>query len=189
VSVGGDGAVGTTEGDPHGDDLRRPPLSVWAWVAVALGWALMVWAVIGMVGDQSGAQLRSWAVWLVGVAIVNDVVLVPLAVAVGMGLSRLTPSWRRPLRWALVTIGTVALATWPVVARYGADPRNDSVLPLPGARNLSFVALGIVVVAFGAVWFLRRADGASERTTIDAGGSPDRTGPTVNDVRTEETRG
>jgi len=129
---------------------------VW-WLVVAAGWALMVWAIIGLVGEQTGGQVRSWVVWLVAVAVLDDVVLVPFAVLIGVGLSRFGPSIRRPARWAAATIGVVALATLPIVARFGASSDNDSLLPLPAGRNLVLIAVAIVVVAAGATVALSRS--------------------------------
>jgi len=87
-------------------------------------------------------------------------VVLPLVLGIGWLLGRLLPgSWRLPARVALVVGATIALATFPVVMRYGLRPDNPSVLPLAAGRNL-LVLLGLLAtaaVAAGGVTAIRNA--------------------------------
>ena len=127
-----------------------------AWVVIIAGWSLIGWVVAGVLRDADATHPGSWATWVIGAALIHDLVVLPLVLLVGLGLSTLLrPPWRGPLRAALTVVALIAVATWPTVARFGARADNSSILPLAAGRNL--VVLGAVVLAVAAVVGLVRA--------------------------------
>lgn len=142
----------TTPLDARHGDVDRP--GALAWSAIALGWALVIGAVVGALGDGRLRGVGSWVRWLLGAALVHDLVVLPAVVAVGWALSRFVPpAWRTPVRIA-ATVGAIVTATvWPIARRWGARDDNPSILPLPVGRNLLvlLIVLAVAAVAAGAV--------------------------------------
>lgn len=132
-------------------DPRPGPL---AWVAIVAGWGVIAFGVLGAVGDERLGDVGSWALWLLGGAVVHDAMVLPAVLAVGALLAwALPPPWRTPLRWALVVAATVTLTVWPIARRWGARADNPSILPVDVARNLALIVTALLVVgaAAGAV--------------------------------------
>lgn len=148
-----------TTPDPVSDHPRPGPF---AWTVIVAGWIVMAVAVRGAVRDDRLGGIETWAPWIVGAALVHDLVVLPLVVAVGWVLARLVPlPWRVPLRTALVVAAVVSLAVWPIAQRWGARADNPSILPLPVARNLAVLCAALVLAALGVgavrAWRDRRA--------------------------------
>lgn len=138
-----DTSVDTSPGDTA--DLRPGPV---AWLVIALGWSVMVVAVLGAWGDDALRGIGSWVRWIVGAALVHDLLLLPVVLIAGWVLTRLVPRpWRVPLRTALLVGGITALAVWPTARRWGARDDNPSILPLPVARNLAILVAVLLVAA------------------------------------------
>jgi hypothetical protein len=149
------------------EDERLGPV---AWVAVVGGWVVMVVAVSGAIGDEALRSSASWARWLVGVAVVHDMAVLPAVLGVGWLLGRWLPvAFRVPVRTALVVGALVTLAVWPTARRWGARPDNPSILPLPVAENLrimwAVLAVGAMGVGVLATVRRRRAPRPQEETT------------------------
>ncbi len=126
------------------DDGRPGPM---AWCTISVGCGVIGWALAGVIREADRTHPGSWATWVIGAALVHDLVVLPIVLLVGLALSTfLHRGWRGPARAALVIVAIVAAATWPTVARYGARADNPSVLPLDAARHLAVIAVG----AFGA---------------------------------------
>lgn len=129
-------------------DLRPGPF---AWAVIALGWVVMVVAVAGAWGDDALRGIGSWVRWIIGAALVHDLLLLPVVLAAGWLLTRVVPRpWRVPLRTALLVGGITALAVWPTARRWGARDDNPSILPLPVARNLAILVVVLLVIALVA---------------------------------------
>lgn len=125
-------------------DLRPGPF---AWCAILLGWAVMVVAVLGASNDGKLGGFTSWATWLVGAALVHDLLVLPIVLATGWLLTRLLPRpWRTPLRIALVVAAVTALTVWPIARRWGARDDNPSILPLPVMRNLAILVAVVLLI-------------------------------------------
>jgi hypothetical protein len=140
--------VSTTDAiDEAGGDERPGPF---AWVVIGLGWAVMAVAVAGAIGDERLRGLGSWAAWVVGAALVHDLVVLPAVLCVGWLLTRWLPvPWRVPMRTALVVAAVLTATVWPIARRWGARPDNPSIVPLPVARNLGWIVVALLVTAFG----------------------------------------
>lgn len=129
------------------EDERLGPL---AWVAVAVGWVVMVVAVLGAFGDEALRGSASWVRWLVGAAVVHDAFVLPAVLGVGWLLGRWLPvAFRVPVRTALVVGAVVTVAVWPIARRWGARADNPSIVPLPVDRNLRIMWLVLASAAFG----------------------------------------
>jgi hypothetical protein len=129
---------------PH----RPGPL---AWLVIAAGWVVIGVVVAGVLREADATHPSSWATWVIGAALVHDLVVLPLVLLVGLGLGQLLrPAWRGPVRAALVIGAVLALATWPTVRRFGARADNPTVLPLAAGRNLVAIVVALAVVAIVA---------------------------------------
>ena len=154
-----------SSGEVAGDE--RPGMV--AWSAIVGGWVVMAVAVAGAFGDERLRGIGSWVTWLVGAALVHDLVVLPVVVAVGWLLTRAVPlPWRVPLRTALVVSVVLTATVWPIARRWGARADNPSIVPLPVARNLAWIVAALFLAALGvgavAAWRARAGATTAERT-------------------------
>jgi hypothetical protein len=122
-------------------------------VGLVLGLPLVAYGGRGVLVDGARTHPAELARWVVGAALVNDLVLVPLVLAGGWAARRFTPArlWP-PVRAGLVTTAVLTLVAWPFVRGYGQDPANPSLLPRDYGAGLA-AATGVVWVAVAA-WAL-----------------------------------
>jgi hypothetical protein len=108
------------------------------WVATAIGWAVMAGAVIGAFGDRRDAQPTVLARWLLGSAVLHDLLWLPIVAVVGVVLARVGRGGRvpGPVRWAVATSAVLVLIAWPFVRGYGRNRGNPSLLPRNYAHGL-----------------------------------------------------
>ena len=110
------------------------------WVTTAIGWSVMAGAVIGAFSDRRDAQPTELARWLVGSALLHDLLWLPIVAVVGAVLARAGRGGRVPaaVRWAIATSAVLVLIAWPFVRGYGRNRGNPSLLPhlRPRARRL-----------------------------------------------------
>lgn len=126
-------------------------------VGLAVGLPVIAFGVRGALVDGSRTHPGELARWIVGAAVVNDLVLVPVVLAAGWLGRRLVPRDLWPsVRAGLVTTGVLALVAWPFVRGYGADPRNPSLLPRSYGAGLA-AAIAVVWVVVAALSLARRA--------------------------------
>ncbi|MGI4894460.1 MAG: hypothetical protein ACRYF3_05030 [Janthinobacterium lividum] len=129
----------------------------------AVGWG--VWSVW-----NSFLRKEWWPIvrWAVGGIIVHDVILAPVALAVGfLVLPRVPRHWRDPLRGAVLAVATFAVLTIPLLV--SPSPRyNPTVVPTSAGVSVA-VALGVpiagavITITIGSLLRRRRAradDGA-----------------------------
>jgi hypothetical protein len=123
------------------------PSGAWFWGALALGWVVLAYGIWGVFADAGRTSPLQLAGYVVGFAVVHDVVVVPIAVAAGWLAARWLPEVSRgPLCGALALSALVIVFAYPLVRRLGARPTNSSALPLDYSRNLA--------VVLGAVWLV-----------------------------------
>lgn len=128
-------------------------------VGLAVGVPVMAYGVRGVFVDAARTHPAELARWVVGAAIVHDLVLVPAVLAVGWLGRRLVPPAHWPLvRAGLLTTGVLALVGWPFVRGYGATPRNPSLLPRDYGAGLAaaIAAVWLAVAVLAVVAALRR---------------------------------
>jgi hypothetical protein len=123
------------------------------WTGLAVGGAVGLFGLAGLLRDATKTMPLVWLRWLVGLVLVHDLVLVPLVLLAGRRLRDRAPeAWRWPLRLGLVTSGALVLASVPVLVGVGrrTQPDNASVLPgnypLALAGVLSVVWLGVLAL-------------------------------------------
>jgi hypothetical protein len=122
-------------------------------VGLALGLPLMAYAVRGAFVDERLTHPAELARWIVGLAIVHDLVLVPLVLALGAAVHRLVPPRARPpIRAALLTTATLTAVAWPFLRGYGRNPTVPSLLP----RNYTTGLLAALTLTWllCAAWLL-----------------------------------
>jgi len=135
-------------------DARPGPL---AWVVIVAGWSLMGWVLAGVLREADRTHPGSWVTWVVGAALVHDLVVLPVVLLVGFGFSAaVTSTTRGPLRAAVTVVVIVGLVSWPTVARFGARSDNPSILPIPAGRNLAILSGAMIVAAFVIAWIRAR---------------------------------
>ena len=134
-------------------------------VLVAVGVAVMGFAVVGALTDD-GFDPVGVVVFLGGVVIAHDLVLMPLVLVAGALIGRFVPvAARSAVRVAALCGLALAVVGLPLVAGFGRVAGDPSVLPRPYGRGLllalvlvwSAAAATVVVRAVGR----RRAMGRS----------------------------
>jgi len=130
------------------------------WITTGVGWAIIAGAVVGAVADRRDAQPLELARWVIGAAIVHDLVWLPLVALAGVALSRVARGrLPRALAWAVATSAVLVVVAWPFVRGYGRQRGNPSLLPRNYALGVAAYLVAIWVVALGIVGFgaLRRS--------------------------------
>ncbi len=122
---------------------------------MAVGWAVLAVGALGAFGRiEHYAGPIPWpalARWGIGLALVHDLVLAPIACLVGLAVGRLLP-WpaKGPVAAGLFVSATVTAVAWPALRGYGRLPGNPSALPGNYARGLATVLIAMwVAVAVG----------------------------------------
>lgn len=127
------------------------------WLALVAGWALIGVGVAGALADPDLPRPAELARWLVGAALVHDLLVAPVVVLVGLAVARLVPpTVRGTVEGGLVVSAVVVLFAVPLVRGYGVRPDNPTV----HYRDDYGVAL-LAVVAF--VWAVTAAVAAGQR--------------------------
>lgn len=138
------------------------PLAGWRWwTGLAVGGAVGLFGLAGLLADAARTMPLVWLRWLVGLLLVHDLVLAPLVQVAGRRLRDRAPeAWRWLLQLGLVTSGVLVLASVPLLAGVGrrAQPGNASVLPGDYPRALAGVlaVVWLAVLALGVVARRRR---------------------------------
>jgi hypothetical protein len=147
------------------------------WTTTVLGWIIIAGAVVGAFSDRRDAQPFQLVRWVIGGALIHDLLWLPLVALGGVALTRATRSRLPPVvAWALATSVVLILVAWPFVRGYGLQPGNPSLLPRNYAAGLAvyLVVIWLVVLGFMAVGALRRA--AARRSLRPTGSPPDELG-------------
>ena len=126
-----------TPGRPH----RR---GAGFWVSAAVGWTVIAVALEGILSNRIDTRPASLARFVVGGALLHDLVVAPLVLVLAAVVVKLVPGRARPIvQAALVVTAAVALFSFPLVRGYGLAARNPTSLPHNYALNLA-VVLGVV---------------------------------------------
>jgi hypothetical protein len=134
------------------------PLSGWRWwTGLAVGGAVGLVGLAGLLRDAAKTMPPVWLGWLAGLLLVHDFVLAPLVHVAGRRLRDRAPeAWRWPLQVGLVTSAVLVIASVPVLYGVGraTQPGNASVLPghypLALAGVLVLVWLGVLALGVSA---------------------------------------
>lgn len=122
------------------------------WVSAALGWAVVAWGVRGILLNSLDTRPSNLARFVVGGALLHDLLVAPVVVLAGVLLTRAVPGRARAVvQGALAISAIVALFAYPLVRAYGLATNNPTSLPHNYAANL-LVVLGVVwAVAAGLI--------------------------------------
>ena len=125
------------------------------WITAAAGWAVIGWGVYGIVSNSVDTRPANLVKFVVGGALLHDLVVAPLAIVAGVLVARAVPSRvRAPVQAALAVTAIVALFAWPLVRAYGLAANNPTSLPHNYGQNL-LVVLGVVWAVAAGVVILR----------------------------------
>lgn len=106
---------------------------------------------------QRNVEIRPavWIRWWVAAALVHDLIVAPLVIAVGWLVVRFAPrALKAPLQAALLLSAVLVAVSWPALRGYGRVASNPTYLPRDYANGL---VLSLAVVWAGcAVWALSR---------------------------------
>jgi hypothetical protein len=144
--------VSARAGASHGTS-RYGPLF---WCSLVAGWALIgvgVWLVLSKPGATHPVSLGAW---IVGLALVHDLVVAPASLAVARGVHATVPAIARGLvLGALLVSATITAYALPLIYRR-ANPVAvvPSLLPRDTLAWL-LVVLAVVWVVAGAILLLR----------------------------------
>lgn len=132
------------------------------WVTLVVGWGVMAYALRGVFVDDHFTHPDDLAKWLVGSALVHDLVVAPAVLVVGWVVHRWVPAQvRGPVQLGLFASGVMALFAYPFVRGYGDVPSNPSALPRDYTEGLLLVlatiwaAVAVAIAAAGARRWLR----------------------------------
>ena len=125
------------------------------WISAAVGWAIIAWGVIGIFANSLDTRPANLARFVVGGALIHDLLVAPVAILAGVLLTRAVPGRARaPVQAALAISAVVALFAYPLVRGYGLAANNPTSLPHNYGLNL-LIILGVVWAAAGAAAVLR----------------------------------
>lgn len=128
------------------------------WISAAVGWAVIGWGVYGIFSNSLDTRPANLATFVVGGALLHDLLVAPVLILVGVLIARAVPARvRGPVQAALVVSGIVALFSWPLVRAYGLAANNPTSLPHNYGLNL-LIVLGVVWAVAGAAILLKFRD-------------------------------
>jgi len=134
------------------DDHRAGPLF---WIAAAIGWAVIAWGLRGIFQHSLDTRPANLARFVVGGALLHDLLIAPLLIGAGVLLARVVPGRARAVvQGALAISGIVALFSYPLVRGFGLAANNPTSLPHNYAAGL-LVVLGIVWAVAAAIAVVR----------------------------------
>jgi hypothetical protein len=115
------------------------------WVLASIGWTVMAFGIVGALANENRSAPTETAAWILGMALIHDLVLAPAVFAAGIGMRRaLPPRVRAAIQGALIATGVLVIYSFPLLRGYGRRPSNPTVQP-------NNYALGFAVVV-AVVW-------------------------------------
>ena len=125
------------------------------WISAVAGWAVIGFGLRGIFEHSIDTRPANLARFVVGGALLHDLVVAPLVILAGVVVVRAVPRRGRAIVQAALAIsGIVALFSYPLVRAYGLAANNPTSLPHNYARNL-LVVLGVVWAVAAAALVLR----------------------------------
>lgn len=121
---------------------KRP--GVLFWVSAVAGWAIIAVGLRGIFQNSLDTRPANLAKFVVGGALLHDLVFAPLVLIAAVILAKVVPGRARAtVQGALLVSGVLALFSYPLVRAYGLAANNPTSLPHNYATNLA-VVLGLV---------------------------------------------
>jgi hypothetical protein len=138
---------------PQPSDHRAGPLF---WVSAALGWVVIGFGLRGIFMHRLDTRPANLAKFVVGGALLHDLLIAPLVILVAVLLARKVPGRARAtVQGALAVTGTLAVFSYPLVRAYGLAAHNPTSLPHNYTLNLMIV-LGLVWAVTAGLLIVRR---------------------------------
>ena len=127
--------------------MKRIDVMLVARVAASAGGVVLgVYGAIRLLTDVPGASLLRLAVWLVGALVINDLVLSPLVVAVGVALRRWLPDRaRRYVQAFAIMAAMITLVAVPMIYLQRSFPPQKALLEQNFDVNLA-ILIGLAAV-------------------------------------------
>ncbi len=127
--------------------MRRKFLTV-PNICIAIGLAMLGYG-LTLLAEFKISALISIAKWSIGIAVLHDMVWLPLTIAVHRATRRLPRPLQTPISAALAISVAVILVFLPFLLGFGKRPAIPSLLPRNYLGGM-FAYLGVVWVASGA---------------------------------------
>lgn len=125
------------------------------WFGTAVGGAVMVYGLVGLLGAASSTHPVELAIFLIGAAIAHDLVVAPIVLLLATAICRFVPVRSRPPTMVVLVIGAVtSLFAYPFVRGFGRISTNPSILPKNYGFGLALILCGVLVA--GIVWAVAR---------------------------------
>jgi len=106
------------------DEHRAGPLF---WISAAMGWAVIAWGLRGIFQHSLDTRPANLARFVVGGALLHDLIIAPLIIGAGVLLARAVPGRARAvIQGALAVSGIVALFSYPLVRGFGLAANNPT---------------------------------------------------------------
>lgn len=107
-----------------------PPSGRWWWAGLAVGGAVIVFGLVGLLRDADQTMPANWAKFVVLSLILHDGVFAPAALVLGLVAAWRLPAVLRPLlAGALGLSVAVTVVAVPVLTGNGRLGNNPSILP------------------------------------------------------------
>ncbi len=122
----------------------------------ALGIAAIAAGGLQVIENWEQASPFGLAAFLLAVIVLDDLILIPLALTIGWAVTRFVPSPARPpVQAALVVFTGLAVIAIPFALSPARDGEHGTLLTEPYARNLALLA-GLLAICAAFVATLRR---------------------------------
>lgn len=157
-------------------------------VGLVLGYAVMTFAVVGLLRATSFQSARDVATWVIGGDLLHDLVVAPAVCLTGFALARLVSSpWRWPVRAGAIGTALVLVVAYPALRGFGRGnaPGNRSVLPLdyvPATLTVLAVVWGLAIV-WGSTNLIARRRGRSRQSKAPSSANRHQTATSASDDR------
>lgn len=138
------------------------------WIGVAIGGPILLLGLRDVVEHATRTHPFELARWVVGAALVLDLVVLPVCLLFGRAISG-----RPALRWALSASATLVLVGWPSIRGYGRSRGNPSLLPRDYGTG-TIAAMAVTVGASLAWWAVSRSSRRSPEVADAGSGSEPR---------------
>ncbi len=140
---------------PTETDRDRPGPAFW--IGLVIGGAVMAFGIRGVFMNSHATDPVVLVQWVVGADLVHDLIVAPVAIAVGWAVTRVVPLVAKvPVQLGLVATGVVLVVGWAPLRGYGRAtvPDNPSVQPLDYSTAVLTVLAAVWIVV--AVWITVR---------------------------------
>lgn len=150
---------------------HRSKCGISFWLGLLMGWAVIAYAIAGIIREKEGTNPPGLLRWVVTLAVAHDLLLAPLVAIVGGLLAWVLPRRARgPVLAAFALSATLTLFAWPNVRGYGRRALNNSTLPWDYGRNLLEIVAVIWISAAAVIAYRVLHD---RRHPMTAGSAPE----------------